>query len=99
MNYFKNLKFFLLIIYLIPLLVAIALFYKFSAIYPYFHDAVSYNYLNIKASIKAENFGTLVILKQEILNNNRNVLAVVPYIIFPTIAKYKIAHLATSLPQ
>jgi hypothetical protein len=98
MSFFKNLKFLLLIIYLIPLLVAIALFYKFSNIYPYFHDAVSYNYLNIKASMKAENFGTFVILKQEILSNGRNILAVVPYIIFPTIAKYKIAHLATSLP-
>jgi hypothetical protein len=98
MNFLKNLKFIFLIIYLIPLLVAIGLFYKFSAIYPYFHDAVSYNYLNIKASIKAENFGTLVVLKQEILNNSRNVAAVVPYIIFPTIAKYKIAHLVTSLP-
>lgn len=98
MSYFKNLKFLLLIIYLTPLLVAIALFYKFSNIYPYFHDAVSYNYLNIKASIKAENFGTFVILKQEILSNGRNILAVAPYIIFPTIAKYKIAYLATSLP-
>ena len=87
MSFFKNLKFLLLIIYLIPLLVAIALFYKFSNIYPYFHDAVSYNYLNIKASMKAENFGTFVILKQEILSNGRNLLAVVPYIIFPTIAK------------
>jgi len=98
MSFFKNLKFLMLIIYLTPLLVAIALFNKFLNIYPYFHDAVSYNYLNIKASMKAENFGTFVILKQEILSNGRNILAVAPYIIFPTIAKYKLAHLATSLP-
>jgi hypothetical protein len=98
MNYIKSSKFTLLIIYFIPILVAITLFYKFSDNFPYFHDAVSYNYLNIKASIKAQNFGTLVILKQEFLSNSRNILAVVPYIIFPTIAKYKIAHLATSLP-
>lgn len=98
MNFFKNLKIIMLIVYLIPVSVAIALFYKFLNIYPYFHDAVSYSYLNIKASMKAENFGTFIILKQEILSNGRNILAVAPYIIFPTIAKYKIAHLATSLP-